>query len=217
MKGTEMITSDFLKEIGIDNEDLSEFNKVYPEGGEYQKILDQYCAKGGACWAVRLLHKIGPTTDIRTYDRFISDEELDIVFAGKIVFKSGCEVRLLVAGLDIEAGESLEVGKGLEAGMSIKADWDIKVGWGINAGWNIEAGLNIKAGDGIRAGEEIRAGLAINAGRGIEAGGTIEAGENCGIFAGLKIKINQWADYAKVIAKSKPKNIISGYWKEIDG
>ena len=217
MARTKMITSDFLKEIGIDNEELSEFNEAYPQGCDYQEFLDRCCAEGRACWAVQLLHIIGPTDDVRKYDKFVSDDTLDIVFAGKIVFKSGCVVRRVVAGLDIEAGESLEAGKSLEAGLSIKADWDIKAGWGINAGENLEAGWLIKAGDSIQAGGRIKAGLAINAGWGIAAGETIEAGENCGVFAGLRIRINQWVDNARVIAKSKPENLISGYWKEING
>ena len=66
----------------------------------------------------------------------------------------------------------------------------------------------------LGAGSGIEAGEGIKAGSGIEAGWGIEAGEDIGIFAGLKIKIVDWNLHAKVIAKFKPKNLISGYWVE---
>ena len=52
------------------------------------------------------------------------------------------------------------------------------------------------------------------AGSGIKAGWGIEAGEDYGIFAGLHMKICRWELYAKVTAKTKPENLISGFWYE---
>ena len=78
----------------------------------------------------------------------------------------------------------------------------------LRAGWGIEAGEGIKAGWGIEAGE------GINAGEGIKAGLGIKAGWGYGIFAGLCLRLSDWTLYAKVIAKDKPENLVSGSWVE---
>ena len=72
----------------------------------------------------------------------------------------------------------------------------------LRAGWGIEAGKGIKAGLGIEAGEGIKAGLGI------------KAGEGFNIFAGLRLRLSDWTLYAKVIAKDKPENLVSGSWVE---
>ena len=82
------------------------------------------------------------------------------------------------------------------------------------AGSGIEAGDGIEAGFGIKAGDGIKAGWGIKAGEGIEAGCGIKAGEDYGIFAGLHVEIGRWEFYAKVTAKTKPENLISGFWCE---
>lgn len=146
------------------------------------------------------------------------------------------------AGWDIKAGNGITSGGNIEAGWSIKAGWDIKAGKGIMAGCGVKAGWSINAGDGIAAGngivageyitsgeyiiagDGIVAGKGVIAGRGIKAGDSIEAGEdiiayediNVGdgycIFAGLHVKINEWDKLARVTAKNKPANLISGFW-----
>lgn len=226
MKGTFKITEDYLKELGACDKELSVFKKAYPCGGEYQEILNHCCAEGHSDWAMWLLHKVGATDDVRTYDGFVSDEKLDIVFAGRVEFKSGVVVRRLIAGgsikadkgirasESIEAGWDLKAGWGIKAGTSIKAGCDIKVGEGVEAGWDIEAGWSITAGTRIKAGGSIMAGTSLEAGWSIGAGWSIKAGEDYGIFAGLKVKVSLWKHSAKVQAKSKPENLISGYWEE---
>ena len=62
--------------------------------------------------------------------------------------------------------------------------------------------------DAIATNSGIEAGLGINAGWGIEAG------DDFGIFAGIKAKIEDWKLRALVIARSKPKNLISGYFND---
>ena len=54
----------------------------------------------------------------------------------------------------------------------------------------------------------------LRAGTSIEAGLGIKAGDDFGIFAGFRLQISNWNFYAKVAAKSKPENLISGYWIE---
>ena len=78
----------------------------------------------------------------------------------------------------------------------------------IKAGESIEAGYGIKAGYGIEAGESIEAGYGIKAGRGIEAGCEF------GIYAGLRVRIT--SEYRKIIAKTKPENIMCGEFVEAE-
>ncbi|WP_010276544.1 hypothetical protein [Paenibacillus senegalensis] len=167
MKGTDLLTVDQIKSYDPCSEGYKFFLTHFPDGGEYQAILDKCCEAGRSDWAEWLIRKVGPTEDVREYDEHVSSTELSIVFAGRVVFKLGAVVKRLIAGLGIEAGE------------------------GIEAGWGIEAGEGIKAGWGIKA------------------------GEGYGVFAGLRIRLSMWSRYAKVTAKSKPDNLISGEWEEM--
>ena len=110
-----------MKEIGACNRGLLAFQKAYPDGGEYQEILDRCCDEGHSDWAVWLLRKVGATDNVRTYNELVSDEKLDIVFAGRIEFKIGAKVRRLIAGKGIEAGDGIKAGEGIKAGDGIKA------------------------------------------------------------------------------------------------
>ena len=84
----------------------------------------------------------------------------------------------------------------------------------IKAGESIEAGEGIKAGCGIKAGWGIEAGRGIKAGEGIEAGCGIEAGWEFGIYAGLRVRIT--SECRKIIAKTKPENIMCGEFVEAE-
>ena len=90
----------------------------------------------------------------------------------------------------------------------------LEVSGSIKASWGIEAGWGIKAGRGIEAGEGIEAGYGIEAGCGIEAGWGIEAGCEFGIYAGLRVRIT--SEYRKIIAKTKPENIMCGEFVEAE-
>ena len=74
----------------------------------------------------------------------------------------------------------------------------------------------IRSGCGIEAGEVIKAGEGIKAGWGIEAGEVIKAGGGYGIFAGQAVEVCNWDISAVVTAKTRPENLISGFWKERD-
>ena len=60
----------------------------------------------------------------------------------------------------------------------------------------------------------IKAGWGIEAGRGIEAGYGIKAGCEFGIYAGLRVRIT--SEYRKIIAKTKPENIMCGEFVEAE-
>ena len=226
MTGKFMITLRYLREIGACSEGRLAFEKAFPNGGEYQDVLDKCAEEGRMDFAGWLLHEVGPTDDVRTYEEQINDENISICFAGTLIFKKGARVKGIEAGwgikagCGIKAGEGIEAGRGIEAGCGIKAGegieagCGIKAGWGIEAGWGIKAGCGIEAGCGIKAGWGIEAGCGIEAGWGIKAGCGIEAGNEYGIFAGLKIKLPNWSLHARVSASCKPTNLVSGYWVE---
>lgn len=115
---------------------------------------------------------------------------------------------------------------------SIKAKYSIVCGGGVNSAGDIESGLdiisersiyakrNIIAGEAIRSEREIRAGgsisadMSISSGLGIEAGELISAGPGFCVFAGMSTPVEHWGFAARVIAKEKPANLMSGHWVE---
>ena len=60
----------------------------------------------------------------------------------------------------------------------------------------------------------IKASWGIEAGWGIKAGRGIEAGCEFGIYAGLRVRIT--SEYRKIIAKTKPENIMCGEFVEAE-
>lgn len=186
MKGSQLITLNFLKAHDACAEGRREFGRVFPDGGEYQQVLDRCADEDRMDFAQWLMKVCGPSDDVRTFDEDFDEPDKNIAFAGTLDFKKGANVKRILAG------------------------WGIKAGDGIKAGWGIEAG------DGIKAGRGIKAGLGIEAGWGIKAGDDIEAGEEYGVFAGLSVAIPHWPQHAVVTAKTKPDNLISGHWKELE-
>ena len=192
MEGTFFITLDYLKQLGACREGQREFQRVFPDGGEYQAILDRCADEGRVDFGSWLLNHVGATNDVRIYEEKIDAPNRGIIFAGDIKLKAGANVKFLLSGRGIEAGESIEAGRGIKAGCGIEAGDGIKAGCGIKAGWGIEAGWGIKAGD------------------------SIEAGKDFCIFAGIKVMKSRWKFDAVVTAKSKPDNLVSGYWKPME-
>ena len=146
MKGTFFITPKYLKKLGPCADGYRDFKKHFPEGGEYQKVLDK-CAElnkfGYASW---LMDKIGPTEDVLKIESFDNPDK-SLIFAGQIKIKEYAKAKYVMAGEGIKAGEGIEAGWGIKAGDGIEAGWGIKAGNGIEAGWGIKAGNGIEAGD----------------------------------------------------------------------
>ena len=158
------ITKELLREKGACaagyRDFLKEFPKEkYPDGVEYQDLLD-CCAEKGFSYGSWLLSVFGRTDDVRKVDGDLITEK-SIIFAGRL-----------------EVSGSIEAGEGIEAGCGIKA------------------GRGVKAGCGIKAGEGI------------------EAGCKFGIYAGLRVRIT--GEYRKIIAKTKPENIMCGEFVEAE-
>ena len=128
MTGKFMITLRYLREIGACAEGRSAFEKAFPDGGEYQTVLDKCAEEGRMDFASWLLHKVGPTDDVRTYEEQINDENMSICFAGALILKKGARVKHIEAGLGIKAGLGIEAGEGygIFAGLKIKlSNWSL--------------------------------------------------------------------------------------------
>ncbi len=145
MKGTFKITLAYLKELGACREGQREFQKAFPDGGEYQEALDRCAEEGRLDFAGWLFSRVGPTEDVRTYSEDIAEPNKNIFFAGWIEFVGSVFAR------------------------------------------SIKAGGSIKAGDGY-----------------------------C-VFAGLCVPMPHWESLAVVTAKSKPNNLVSGFWRPLGG
>ena len=94
-----------------------------------------------------------------------------------------------------------------------KVDGDLITEKSIIFAGRLEVSGSIEAGEGIEAGWGIKAGRGIKAGEGIEAGWGIKAGWEFGIYAGLRVRIT--SEYRKIIAKTKPENIMCGEFVEV--
>ena len=196
------VTTRLLQEKQACSSWIEKFIQYFPSGeAEYQDVLDKLAELNDAINAKWLLKTIGKTDAVLEIDGNI--ERTNIFFAGAIKATGSIKVGLfLLAGGGIEAGGGIKAGWGINAGGGIEADGgikarcDIEAGWDIKAGWSIEAGWGIKAGGGIKAGDCIKAGGAF------------------GVFAGLGIRLDRWRIDAKVSAKTKPENLVSGFWVE---
>ena len=145
------INKDWVKEKGACTEGFRYFIEHFPEGAEYQSILDVLAKDNQGGYADWLMKHAGRTDAVLEVDGDLEIEG-NLFFAGMIKVSG-----FIKASLRIKAGSSIE------AGLDIKAGWGIEAGWGIKAGSSIEAGSDIKAGEGIEAGEDygIYAGLRI--------------------------------------------------------
>jgi len=208
------ITAEMLQAKGACDSSLCDYLKAYPrekypDGVEYQELLDRCAEEGRRDCAEWVLSAFGA---IKSELRVESiDSERSVYFAGSVIVE-----RSIKCAGRIRTGSSIEAGTSVEA-SSIKAGTSIKAGASIEAGLGIEAGTSIEAGGDIKAGMKIRAGANIEAGYNIEAGVDIEAGWGYGILAGLLVRTSVLGEHAKIRAKTKPANIICGVfepWEE---
>ena len=146
-----LITLQWLKEKGACDAAKERFATEYPEGGDYQEILNKLAEENNADWAQWLMQAAGPVDTVLEVDELTT--EASLFFAGRIIIKGALKV-----------AKGLFSGEGIKAGRGIEAGWGIEAGEGIEAGRGIEAGWGIKAGRGIEAGEDygIYAGLELS-------------------------------------------------------
>lgn len=155
-----LITLDWLKEKEACAESLLAFEHKFPNGAEYQEVLDALAAEDRYDWGSWLLRVGGNTNAILEVDELIT--KASIFFAGKIIVKGILKTTkwLLSSGSIVTDGD-IEADWGIEAGEDIYAGGSIETGRNIEAGWVIKAGRGIEAGEdfGIYAGLKIRISL----------------------------------------------------------
>ena len=120
------------------------FCREFPDGGEYQAVLDACTENDEVSHARWLLNAFGKTTDIKEIDGdYISEKSIIVCGSLKVSGKIECK-GYVQAGCGIEAGYGIEAGCGIEAGYGIEAGWGIEAGDGIKAGasFGIYAGLS---------------------------------------------------------------------------
>lgn len=131
MKSNYLITLDFLKTHDACQAGQSEFERAFPNGGEYQVVLDWCADENRMDFAQWLMNICGPSGDVRTFDEDFDEPDKNIAFAGTLYFQQGANVKRILAGCGIEAGWGIEAGESIEVGY----------------GYGIFAGLNIKVSD----------------------------------------------------------------------
>ena len=131
------ITRDMIKAKGACVSGYKEFCKAfpkeaYPDGVEYQKILDRCAENGRDSYASWLVYTFGKTTDVRKIEGdYISEKSIFVCGRLEVTGKISC------IG-SIEAGDGIEAGWGIKAGDSIKADEN----FGIYAGLSVRLDSN---------------------------------------------------------------------------
>ena len=129
---------------------MKEFpREQYPDGADYQEVLNRCAEHKRPNYAEWLLNEFGATNTTLSVDEINTDGY--VFFAGRIEARGKIRCKAIMAG------------EAIKAGREIKAGWGIKAGREIKAGWGIKAGEGIKAGCGIEAGEDfgVYAGLAV--------------------------------------------------------
>ena len=145
------ITRDMLKAKGACATGYREFCEAfpkdkYPDGVDYQEVLDKCTENDRDSHASWLLDMFGRTNDVKYIDGdLISDSSIYVCGRLEVTGKISCK-RSIKAGDDIKAGYGIEAGGGIKAGLGIKAGWGIKAGYGIEAGkdYGIYAGLRCR-------------------------------------------------------------------------
>ena len=114
------ITKELLREKGACAAGYRDFLKEfpeekYPDGVEYQDLLD-CCAEKGFSYGSWLLSVFGRTDDVRKVDGDLITEK-SIIFAGRLEVSGSIE-----AGWGIKAGEGIEAGCefGIYAGLRVR-------------------------------------------------------------------------------------------------
>ena len=112
------ITAEWLKEKRACSNGVAWFNKYFPKGGEYQKVLDALAAENNVSWGQWLLQNAGRLNTTLELDNI--ESKASVFFAGQIIIKNRIVVAgYLLAGWGIEAGSGIEAGYGIEAGLLI--------------------------------------------------------------------------------------------------
>ena len=117
------ITRDMIKAKGACASGYREFCKAfpkeaYPDGVEYQEILDRCAENGRDSYASWLVYTFGKTTDVRKIEGdYISEKSIFVCGRLEVTGKISCIGRI-EAGDGIKAGENF----GIYAGLIVRLD-----------------------------------------------------------------------------------------------
>lgn len=75
MKGNFKITLAYLNEIGACRDGQREFQRAFPDGAEYQEVLDRCAEEGRVDFGTWLLDRLGSTDETRTYEDEVNEPE----------------------------------------------------------------------------------------------------------------------------------------------
>lgn len=129
------ITIEALREKDACTAGLKAFEKHYPNGGDYQEILDCCAQKGRIDFGKWLLKAFGALDTELVIEGDVNDDNCVIIFAGKIEFKGSATIKQLIAGRSISAGNGISARDGIRAGDGISA----------GDGYAVFAGTRIKS------------------------------------------------------------------------
>lgn len=136
MKKTFNITVEMLQSKGASEAELSAFLDEfpldqYPDGVDYQDVLNR-CAEGGhPGYAQWFLNKFGATSTVLIVDRIKTDGF--VFYSGTVIVRGNIKCGGIKAGGDIKAGLYIKAGESITAGGVIKSGDD----YGIYAGLSV--------------------------------------------------------------------------------
>ena len=107
---------DFLKEFP---------REQYPDGADYQEVLNRCAEHERANYAEWLLNEFGATNATLSVDKINTDGY--VFFAGRIEARGEIRCKAIMAGREIKAGRGIKAGEGIKAGRGIKAGEDFGV------------------------------------------------------------------------------------------
>ena len=113
------ITAEMLKVKGACASGMRDFLKEfpreqYPDGADYQEILNRCAEHERADYAEWLIQEFGATNTTLSVDKINTDGY--VFFAGRIEARGEIRCKAIRAGREIEAGEGIKAGDGIEAG-----------------------------------------------------------------------------------------------------
>lgn len=112
------ITLQWLEEKNACAKARLAFKHEYPEGAEYQDVLNALAADNKISWAYWLIQNAGPTQEVLLVDELSVDTSF--FFAGRIAVNGDIK-----AGRDIEAGRDFGIYAGFRASISQKSKYAI--------------------------------------------------------------------------------------------
>lgn len=231
------ITVDFLEKLDAENELVELFSELFPVGAKLQDILNKFAEIGEDSYA----HWLMDTVPFKHKEYFFNEKiisEHSVFFAGKVILKSGADIKGDFRASSISASEDITVSGNIHAtGLPIGGIFThgkLQSGGEISSNSCVEATLGIFAEESIigrgsiltmgklQSGGSIIAQYGqihgmkgieavndIKAGYNIETDGILKCGRDYGIFAGLCGRTR----YMHIVrSANKHGNIMCGTW-----